>query len=560
MPKLSFVGLFLIAIATCFWLSINGSVGFAQTSESIESIILGQSFNDMPPFSEGGSVDYIEGINYDTSRIWQEGDYVSDVVKIGDIDTGLNVTQLTLEQIAELAEIDLDDVLVQELGFLELANLEQFLSDVPLLGDWALDDIGLTQKVEDILGSTLSGEETLNSLISEVPELADIGVSEIFGGFSVADIPNLELAQLIDFDGISDSLISEVPGLGDIALGEFPTVSSLAGIINFFPVQDIVFEEIEYSAGQPTPQPVSGGTNGNKEWESIACSGGCAHIELAGEGWAGGNWMTKAHRVRDGYGVLGEMFPEAGAYRLPFGDSFALQIVGTDEAEGAAEWGIAFRVCYKSLFVDLGCTAYFMEVPLGVTTYENNNILAGMRDSKGGSTQPVEAPEGWEDLEPAMPSELGSQVGGQPYEENPVLGEAPPPGEINAAIYQSMGEMGRFDTSAGPDGGNLACAWSVNRILSNAGIQPIGDNPNYVPSVEADLKGGRGQAVNRADAQAGDIVIAGHQHHIGICLNEGCTRVRSNSSSRARFTWDSNTDFNGYYGSSSSRIYRIVEP
>ena len=142
--------------------------------------------------------------------------------------------------------------------------------------------------------------------------------------------------------------------------------------------------------------------------------------------------------------------------------------------------------------------------------------------------------------------------------EDPALGKAPPPGQINAAIHQSMQEMGRFDTRAGPDGGNLACAWSVNRILANAGIEPIGENPNYVPSVEADLRGGRGRAVNRVEAQAGDIVIAGHQHHIGVCLNQGCSRVRSNSSSRARFAWDSDTDFNGAYGDSPSRIYRIV--
>ena len=118
---------------------------------------------------------------------------------------------------------------------------------------------------------------------------------------------------------------------------------------------------------------------------------------------------------------------------------------------------------------------------------------------------------------------------------DPALGAAPLPAKINAVIYASMGELGSFDTRAGPDGGNLACAWSVNCILAHAGIQPIGANPNSVPSVEAALQGGRGQRVNRAEAEAGDIVIAGNQHHIGICLEDGCCRVRSNSSSRAQF-------------------------
>ena len=138
-------------------------------------------------------------------------------------------------------------------------------------------------------------------------------------------------------------------------------------------------------------------------------------------------------------------------------------------------------------------------------------------------------------------------------------GKATPAGETNQSIYQSMGSMGGVDTSMGPDGGNLACAWAVNRVLTNAGVQPLGTNTNYVPSVEADLQNGRGAQISQSEARAGDIVIEGSQTHIGICLNEGCTQVRSNSSSRARFAWDSDFNFNGFYGGGSSRVYRIKE-
>ncbi|MEN8446355.1 MAG: hypothetical protein ABG776_15245, partial [Cyanobacteria bacterium J06555_13] len=139
------------------------------------------------------------------------------------------------------------------------------------------------------------------------------------------------------------------------------------------------------------------------------------------------------------------------------------------------------------------------------------------------------------------------------------LGKAAPAGTTNQSIYQSMGSMGGFDTSMGPDGGNLACAWAVNRVLADAGVQPLGSNTNYVPSVEADLQNGRGTQVSPSEAQAGDIVIEGSQAHIGLCLNEGCTQVRSNSSSRARFVWDSDVNFNGFYGGGNSRVYRIKQ-
>ena len=130
-------------------------------------------------------------------------------------------------------------------------------------------------------------------------------------------------------------------------------------------------------------------------------------------------------------------------------------------------------------------------------------------------------------------------------------------GDLNQRIFQSMGEMGRFDSSSGPDGGNLACAWAVNRVLANAGIQPVGANTNYVPSVEADLQAGRGTQISQSQAAPGDIVIASTAGHIGICMNQGCTQVRSNSSSRARFTWDSDINFAGVYGAGQSRIYRL---
>jgi hypothetical protein len=140
-----------------------------------------------------------------------------------------------------------------------------------------------------------------------------------------------------------------------------------------------------------------------------------------------------------------------------------------------------------------------------------------------------------------------------------MVAEATPSGATNERIMQSLHAMGQFSSAAGPDGGNLACAWAVNRVLTNAGIPALGSNPNYVPSVEAALQGSRGTQITQSQAQAGDIVIAPGAAHIGICLNAGCTRVRSNSSSRARFAWDSDFNFGGFYGRGQSRVYRLVE-
>jgi hypothetical protein len=132
---------------------------------------------------------------------------------------------------------------------------------------------------------------------------------------------------------------------------------------------------------------------------------------------------------------------------------------------------------------------------------------------------------------------------------------------LNAKITNAAKQLFGMNTSAGPDGGANACAWTVNKVLAEAGIRSLGANPNYVPSVVNDLKAGRGQKVSAAQAKAGDIIIAKDQRHIGICLKDGCSEVLSNSSSRASFRWKSNRTFDGIYDQygGSEEIYRVTK-
>ncbi|MBD2311951.1 DUF4231 domain-containing protein [Desertifilum sp. FACHB-1129] len=134
--------------------------------------------------------------------------------------------------------------------------------------------------------------------------------------------------------------------------------------------------------------------------------------------------------------------------------------------------------------------------------------------------------------------------------------EQPSALNFNEAILAAAHSLRGMSTADGPDGGNNACAWSVNKVLQKANIPPLGENPNYVPSLLEALKQ-RGKLVSPQEAEAGDLVIAYEEAHIGIALTAGCSRVLSNSSSRACFVWESDVDFDGYYGGSST-IYRLL--
>ncbi|KAM3089855.1 M23 family peptidase [Phormidesmis sp. 146-35] len=132
---------------------------------------------------------------------------------------------------------------------------------------------------------------------------------------------------------------------------------------------------------------------------------------------------------------------------------------------------------------------------------------------------------------------------------------------VNTKITNTTKQLFGMNTSAGPDGGANACAWTVNKVLAEAGIRPLGANPNYVPSVVDDLRANRGQKILAAQAKAGDIIIAKDQRHIGICLKDGCSEVLSNSSSRASFRWKSSRTFDGAYDQygGSEEIYRVTK-
>ncbi|MEO0644901.1 MAG: M23 family metallopeptidase [Cyanobacteria bacterium J06650_10] len=405
----------LLAATICIsFLIFIPLLGAAQVTEpNPEYSVVNATFNSLPNFETGGVIERVdmrtvESMGYDPSRTWEAGQRPADVVKVGDVDSGLGASELNLSQISEITGFDMSQLTVGNLEFLEGVTLEEFLKDIPFLEDWEASDIPELEQIEGY-GQVFSGDKTLGEIVEANPELAEAEVLDVFRDLPIDSIPNLDLASLSDFAGIGDDVLSDIPGLGDVPLGSFPIPVAMPSL-NFFPRQDIAFQSKEYLGSKPTPQSVSGGTDGTEIWRPMACSGGCPHIELADNGWEGANWMTKEHRVRDGFGFLGSIFDEAGAYRLPFGSNFALQVTDTEEKTGNANWGLAFRVCKRGI-IDLGCTAYFLEVPLGIETVEGDNILTGIRDGLGGSTVPMDAPPGYEDLRPDIPPELQGYVG-----------------------------------------------------------------------------------------------------------------------------------------------------
>jgi muramidase (phage lysozyme) len=113
-------------------------------------------------------------------------------------------------------------------------------------------------------------------------------------------------------------------------------------------------------------------------------------------------------------------------------------------------------------------------------------------------------------------------------------------------------------TSSGPEGGNKACVWAVNQVFKKAGIKTPWGNSNYVPDAEQSMAKSGYVAVKPGQQRPGDLYIVNGQEHIGIVLPNG--NIVSNSSSGAKFSWESSlSSYQQYYGG-EGRFYRIPTP
>ena len=114
-----------------------------------------------------------------------------------------------------------------------------------------------------------------------------------------------------------------------------------------------------------------------------------------------------------------------------------------------------------------------------------------------------------------------------------------PCGQKAAAVARAAERLRGMNTRGGPDGGNNACVYAVNKVLRSAGVTPPWGNSNYVPAARGVLASGGGTLLS--GPEPGAIAIMRDfgnppYPHIGIVLGDGRTII-SNSSSRGAFTW-----------------------
>ncbi len=115
--------------------------------------------------------------------------------------------------------------------------------------------------------------------------------------------------------------------------------------------------------------------------------------------------------------------------------------------------------------------------------------------------------------------------------------------EMSAAILKAANTHKGYDTSKGPGGGDVACAWFTSIVLRAAGVVPAGWNENVAVNLSRRLVKEMGWSkvppngnpdsgkIKKTSMKPGDIVFWSPSDHVGIYLGNGM--ALSNSSSDA---------------------------
>ena len=368
-------------------------------------------------------------------------------------------------------------------------------------------------------------------------------------------------------------------GLG-LAIGSFP-LPAFAGMLDG--MSPVRAGSVDFNFGDPERQNsaltaadyLSGRVKrvGNRDVnEAVACVSGstCVHMEtndpitnpvgsVAGMRWE----LGTAHMVPGGFGPLatGPLGKEPAGRKvlnLPGFDNeaeFKAVLVGIDEAAGTVTFRAYFRTCVRNPITKhwVTCTAYLAPGPLAWTLHEGDSFPVDITSGEN----PIQLPKSFKaQLKNLLKEAQNSGLIVPEAAPAPTTGSTPTglpttlparSESTSANIVTAANNLRGLNTSNGPGGGRQACAYAVNRILEYSIGRKIGACTDCVLDVEAALRNGEGVQVSRAQTKAGAIIIAKHAEHIGICMNDGCTTVLSNSSTNKSISWVSDPTFGGSY-------------
>ena len=538
------------------------------------------TFSSLPPIESPGWIDFrsplIKRLGYDPSRVWFSGSRPHQFVMLGDVQEAFHMEAFNLKDISSLTGEPYKSLTLNDFGLTQWQTPKSLVKAIGSLGNLPVSQIAPFRDLLDISGVTPLG--SVASVIRTNPTFANSPLVKLdLNKYSLGSIPGLTQAPIGKFVGWQQSFIGQVPGLSYVPFSQFPI--PLLGSSIRIATTDLVWSAVEHGDAKVSPDLyISGTVNKKSKTVPVPCRANqpCAYIELSdplgtnaplhGKRWVSG----KTQKVKGGFGPLAKVndgWEPAG--KLVFGSAFKVVLTDTDESLGLANFALYLRACVNIPLYGKSCTPYFIGGIPWLPTEETGFVIVAST-AKANVNVDSKYQQQIASIEQSNQPQTSNPHSEQSHQQaaNSAASQYASPTDgiksANARIMAAIKNLGGFPSNVtGTDGGENACMWAVNRVIKEAGLEPLGNDTLAVRRGQADLDRGRGQKINIANAQPGDIVLVdlgGSKQHIGFCLNSGCTQTISNSSSRASFTFRGNSNFSypgSPYNGATSQVYRL---
>ena len=336
------------------------------------------ALSQMPGISRSGSIDgkpYSQTLGYDLSRNWNAGMTPDQYLKLGDISQAFQAEVFSPGAIAQLTNLDLNQVALSAFTLAAYQTLSHLAKVVPGL---AQTNVRAIAPIAALLAAKAVGihvsDQTLAEVLAQNPQIGQLRLKEIdLSRFPVSSIPNLEAVRLQQFEGWMNSFVKGIPGLGQVPLGSMPNpIAELGSLV-------MRIDQIYGSAEAQRNNTISGS---DVQGFSVPCAEtDCAYVELddlenvgrsARGRLEGKQWISgKYQEVQGGWGVLRSVNSgREPTGRLPFGSAFKVVVMESDETTDTVDTALFFRFCATAL----GCTPYFIG-PVPFFTYKVNALM-----------------------------------------------------------------------------------------------------------------------------------------------------------------------------------------
>jgi hypothetical protein len=352
---------------------------------------------NFPAVNDSGQIgtEFNSYAGYDLSRTWQSGDFIGDIIKLGDLKEALEPQKFSFSRIAAANGWDLDEYLqgysLDDFSILKDQSIASLATAIPALKNLKVSQVA---PIADLLESKGYGSfgDYRNMTIGQIAgdsRWGELGLDSLnLEEYSLDSIPGLENSTFDKFQKWQNAYANGIPGLIETALGDYPKKIESEGLIisriDYIWQQDSgLYNTV--SGGRfdpeqlhsPCPEPDN---CPNIELDDIENSGRTIRLPTEGYRWIAGQdpesgavCPRRPWGVEGGYGPLKALncgMEPTG--RHPFGKGFKVAVWQVDEASQTLETAIFFRTCIHNPFVDT-CSPYFIGpipfIPLSLNQY-----------------------------------------------------------------------------------------------------------------------------------------------------------------------------------------------